>query len=178
MPIKNPDTAVSSGTWKVDPVGSTLEFRVKTLWGLTEVKGRFDSFSGTLVIDESGHVDGRLTVDVASLDTGNEKRDAHLRSADFFDVKAHPTLDFSVTAIEVDDNGSKIIRGNLHVGERAVGLVLAVEVEEAGKAGIRLRADGQVSRQEVGMSWNKLGMIRGPVQLVAAIELVRNNDGR
>src|SRR3712207_6005119 len=95
----NSATALPVGSWAVDPDHSTVEFRVKHV-GLARVRGVFHRFDGVLDVRQDGTVDARGTVDADSLDTRVGARDAHQRSADFFDVDHHPTITFAATAIE------------------------------------------------------------------------------
>src|SRR2546430_2010035 len=78
--------------WRIDPGRSRLEFRTRTFWGLMRVEGRFDRYDGRLDLEHDPAIE--LTIDAASLDTNNKKRDEHLRSADFFDVENHPQVRF------------------------------------------------------------------------------------
>ena len=86
-------TTPLTGTWSVDPSHSNVEFSVKHL-GIATVKGAFREFEGTLVIGED-LATASGTVQVASVDTNEPQRDAHLRSADFFDAENHPELTFA-----------------------------------------------------------------------------------
>ena len=82
-------------TWTIDPIHSTIGFSIKHMLVAT-VHGRFDGFRGTIRLDDNHPDDAAVEVeiDAASIDTGIKKRDAHLRSADFFDVAAYPTIAF------------------------------------------------------------------------------------
>src|ERR1700722_9079298 len=90
-------TPLPTGTWKVDPIHSSVEFHVKHL-GIATVKGQFKAFEGTLEIGDSG-ARAYGTVEVASVDTREPQRDEHLRSADFFEVESFPQITFESTAI-------------------------------------------------------------------------------
>ena len=83
-----------AGTWTIDPVHSDVSFTVRLLT-VSKVRGRFTTFHGT-IITSSKPLDSQVTaeIDLASIDTGNERRDAHLRSADFLDADNHPTMSF------------------------------------------------------------------------------------
>ena len=87
--LNDPDTA---GVWSVDPDRSTVNFKIKNLWGLLNVKGHFTSVSGDGQVTGKGAIFGRLDIQVASLRTGIGKRDEHLRSADFFDADRYPDI--------------------------------------------------------------------------------------
>jgi polyisoprenoid-binding protein YceI len=158
------------GPWRVDPSSGRLGFRVKTFWGLLTVKGTFDTYEGSLDIDEGGNASGELVVSVDSLDTNNAKRDEHLRSPDFFHNELHPTVRFVVDAF-----GAQGITGDLYVGGKIARLHLPLELTPAGEGHLRLKATGVVSREEVGMLWNRAGMIRGDVVLDGELDLIRGN---
>ena len=84
-------TSLPTGTWKVDPVHSSVEFQVKHL-GIATVKGQFNDFEGTLEVGPDG-ASAYGTVKVASVDTREPQRDEHLRSADFFEAETYPKID-------------------------------------------------------------------------------------
>src|ERR1700733_9380219 len=87
--------------WNIDTTHSTVGFSVRHMV-FAKVNGRFTSFSGLLDIDDADFTKSKIAVnvDAASIDTHEEKRDGHLRSADFFDVEKHPKLTFEATRIE------------------------------------------------------------------------------
>src|SRR6185437_11990433 len=89
---------LSAGTWAIDPVHSSIDFSVRHLM-VSKVRGRFETFSGTITVAADGTPSVRAEIDVASLYTGNEQRDAHLRSADFFDVEHHPVATFTSASV-------------------------------------------------------------------------------
>jgi polyisoprenoid-binding protein YceI len=155
----------------VDPSAGKLQFRVKTFWGLLTVKGTFDTYEGALNIDGRGNASGELVVSVDSLDTKNAKRDEHLRSPDFFHKELHPTVRFVVDAFGTAP-GAQEITGDLYVGGKIARLRLPLELSSAGEGNLRLKASGVVSREDVGMLWNRAGMIRGDVILDGELDLV------
>src|SRR3954470_12471627 len=90
----------TAGEYTIDPAHTSVEFVGRHLM-ITKVRGRFRAVTGTITIDEvpeRSHVE--VEIDVASLDTGNADRDAHLRSADFFDADQYPTISFRSTSVE------------------------------------------------------------------------------
>ena len=91
--------------WRLDPDLSTAEFRVPNFWGLMKVRGRFDRLSGWLEIGEQGQRRIELTIDATSLNTGNDKRDEHLRSDDFFDTPARARHDVEPARDDPDPGG-------------------------------------------------------------------------
>ena len=84
--------------WSLDRDGSSVGFTVKTMWGLIPVRGRFDRFAGSYEVGRNGTTI-ELTIDADSVDTGNGKRDEHLRSSDFFDVDDHALVRFRSTRV-------------------------------------------------------------------------------
>ena len=92
---------LSTGTWAIDPVHSTVGFSVRHLM-VSKVRGNFDTFSGAIVVAEDGTPSVSAEIAVGSLNTGNEQRDAHLKAADFFDSEHYPTATFASTAVRAD----------------------------------------------------------------------------
>jgi polyisoprenoid-binding protein YceI len=158
------------GTWNVEPSGSRFEFAVKTMWGLATVKGHFERFEGVLEV-QSDHARGELTLETSSLETGHAKRDTHLRSADFFDVANHPTVSFLATAITPRRGEDLTITGDLTVAGSVIRLQLPVRVTRGDQGRLHLGTTVTVTREQAGMTWNRGGMIRGPVRLTAELEL-------
>lgn len=94
-------TDLTAGTWAIDPVHSSVNFSVRHLM-VSKVRGSFETFSGAITIAEDGTPSVSATIDVTSIDTRNEQRDAHVRSADFFDADNHPTATFVSTGVRPD----------------------------------------------------------------------------
>lgn len=92
---------LSAGTWNIDPAHSTVGFSVRHLM-VSKVRGQFNDFSGAIEIAEDGTPSVHAEIAVNSLDTRNEQRDAHVRSADFFDAEKHPTATYASTSVEAD----------------------------------------------------------------------------
>ena len=91
-----------TGTWTIDPVHSDVSFTVRHMM-VSKVRGRFRSFAGHLVTAPDPLASSvTATIDLASIDTNNEQRDAHVRSADFLDVERHPTMTYRFTGIRRD----------------------------------------------------------------------------
>ena len=87
-----------AGTWTIDPVHSEVGFSVRHMM-VSKVRGKFTSFGRSRHRREPARLLGHRQVDLASIDTGNADRDAHIRSADFFDADAHPTMTYRSTGI-------------------------------------------------------------------------------
>lgn len=149
------ETVIPSGTWTIDPSHSVVEFRVKYV-GLVPVEGRAPVVSGTIVGGGEPSIEG--TVDVASLTSFEEQRDAHLKSPDFLDAERHPTLSFSSTAVEYDGDGL-VVHGELTM--KGVTRPVTLDGSFAGSAAdpwgndrIGLELTTTVDRTAWGIEWN------------------------
>jgi polyisoprenoid-binding protein YceI len=91
-------TSQLTGTWAIDPVHSSIAFSVRHLL-VSKVRGHFNAFSGAVVVGEDGAPSVNAEIAVDSVDTRNEQRDAHLKSADYFDVEKYPTATFASTGV-------------------------------------------------------------------------------
>jgi polyisoprenoid-binding protein YceI len=96
-------TQLSTGTWAIDPVHSSIGFSVRHLM-VRKVRGRFDTFSGAITVDENGTPSVSAEIAVDSINTGNEQREAHIKSADFFEVEKYPVASFRSTGVRADDD--------------------------------------------------------------------------
>ena len=155
--------AVAPTRWTVDAGNTSVEFTVKTFWGLVTVNGRFDRFDGFY---ESGP-DGttiELTIDADSLDTANKTRDKHLRSTDFFHVIEHPQVRFTSTRVHEVGGGILHVVGRLEVAGNAETLEFPAAIWPAGD-GFEVEAIVTVDQSRLGMSSGQLGMIRKPATL-------------
>ncbi|MCV7431052.1 YceI family protein [Mycolicibacterium bacteremicum] len=94
-------TDLTAGTWAIDPVHSSVNFAVRHLV-VSKVRGTFDSFTGAIVVAEDGAPSVTATIDINSINTRNEQRDAHLKAPDFFDAEQFPTATFTSTAVRAD----------------------------------------------------------------------------
>ncbi|GAA4386214.1 YceI family protein [Tsukamurella soli] len=91
-------TVLEPSTWTIDPVHSSVNFSVRHLM-VSKVRGQFDTFSGTITVGENGAASVTAEVDVTSVNTRNEQRDAHIRTADFFDAEKFPKATFVSTGV-------------------------------------------------------------------------------
>ncbi len=121
-----------AGTWTIDAAHSDVSFTVRHLM-ISKVRGHFRSFSGQIVTTPDP-IDSSVTatIDLTSLDTNNEERDTHIRSADFFDVVSYPTMSYRSTGIR-DDGDSWIVDGDLTLHGVTRPVPLAVEVNGFGR---------------------------------------------
>jgi polyisoprenoid-binding protein YceI len=150
-------------SWRLDPEGSTAEFRVPHFWGLMTVKGRFDRLDGRLETDDHNAPQRiELTIDAASLTTRNRRRDRHLRSADFFDVDHYPEVCFRSTAIQPAADDSLSVRGVLTAGAGHVALELEPTVAQSGDE-LSIDVRTTIDQRQLGITWSPLGMTRAPV---------------
>jgi polyisoprenoid-binding protein YceI len=150
-------TPLPTGTWKVDPVHSSVEFQVKHL-GIATVKGQFKEFEGTLEVEPDG-ARAYGTVKVASVDTREPQRDEHLRSADFFDAEQYPEISFQSKAVRPIDADTFEIDGDftIHGVTRALTLNATLEGTETDPQGnprVGVSASAQISRSDYEMKFN------------------------
>jgi polyisoprenoid-binding protein YceI len=153
-------SALTPGTWNVDPAHSTVGFVARHLM-ITKVRGRFTDFSGVIEVGPDPlQSTVRATVDLASITTGDEARDAHLRSADFFDTEGgdSPTMSFVSTGLK-DDDGDYVLFGDLTVKgvTRQVEFALdfeGVNTDPWGNTKAGFTAETEISRKDFGLEWN------------------------
>jgi polyisoprenoid-binding protein YceI len=162
-----PQGTLPRGRWKIETTGSRIGFTARGMWGLVPARGTFGEFSGDLQVDDAGGAHGTLEIAATSLDTGNAKRDEHLRSADFFDVKSHPTVTFSVDAV----TGGQL-HGVLSVAGTDLPLDAPLTVEVISPDQVTLSTAVTVDREAAGVGWSKFGMIQGKAHLNAEVKLV------
>jgi polyisoprenoid-binding protein YceI len=149
--------------WSVDDAESSVEVAVKTFWGLTTVRGRFDRFGGWYETGPDGTTI-ELTVDADSLDTGNSMRDKHLRSADFFGVAEHPKVRFTSTRVRYRGDGTLHVEGGLEAAGTVVPLEFAATVRQFDDT-LEVEMTTTIDQRRLGMSSGRLGMIRPPATL-------------
>ncbi|GAA2517865.1 YceI family protein [Streptomyces levis] len=165
--------AVETGTWQLDATASTVGVRHKTMWGLVTVKGTFTEVGGSGEVRPDGSAVGTLTFDAASLDTGNAKRDTHLRSDHFFDADHHPEITFAAHSAELRDGDQVHVVGRLTVRGISRPLSLTARLRDADATGLTLDTEFSVDREQFGMAWNQLGMIRGRTTVTATLRFGR-----
>ncbi len=149
-------------TWKIDPTHSHVEFAVRHLM-ISTVKGRFAGLAGTVVTDETDptQVQVDVVIDATSLDTREPQRDAHLKSADFFDAETYPSLTFTSTGVkDVRGDTFKLV-GNLSMHGVTREVTLDVKSEGTGKdpwGGSRAgySATTKLNRSDFGLTWNQV----------------------
>ncbi len=154
-----------SGSYAVDPSHTRLGFQARHAM-ITNVRGHFSEFTGTVVIDATDPTAStastvELQIQMASVSTGSADRDNHLRSGDFFDVEQFPTMDFRSTSVEVVDVADQTLRVHGDLTIKGIAKPVTVELEFTGsardpfgnnRAGFEGRA--QVNRKDWGLTWN------------------------
>ena len=152
--------ALAAETYSFDKAHTTVGFQVRHI--VTNVGGKFNDFAGTIQVDrakpESSSVE--FTIQAASINTNEPKRDEHLRSADFFDVATHPTLTFKSTSIEADGKDSWLVTGDLTMRGVTKQVTLPVTFLGEGKDPWGNEKMGfetaiTVNRKDYGINWNK-----------------------
>src|SRR5215469_14366845 len=164
--MTTPSTAAAGpvagpASWQLDPAGSTVTFLHKSVWGLVTVRGTFTGLSGTGTIAADGSASGRLIIDAATLDTKHAARDKHLRSADFFDAEAHPQITVDITSVARGGAVRAELSGTLTAAGISRPLRLTGAVTEESEQHVTIAATGEFDRADFGMTWNRLGMVRG-----------------
>lgn len=158
--------------WRLDLANSSAEFRVPNFWGLIGVKGHFDRLDGWLEIDQNGQRRLELAIDAASLDTGNAKRDAHLRSADFFDTQHHPHVRFRSTSVSNAGDDRLQVAGELEAAGNCVALELQPNVHQTDDH-VQLDLSTSLDQRQFGMTWSPLGIARTPATVAVHARLRR-----
>jgi polyisoprenoid-binding protein YceI len=163
-----------AGTWAIDPVHSEVSFVVRHMM-VSKVRGRFDKFEGTIVTAEDPLASTvTASVDLNSINTGQEQRDAHIRSADFFEVEKYPEMTFVSTGVKGGEEGF-ILEGDLTLKGITKAVAFNLEVNGIGPdayGGTRIgfSAETQIGRSEFGVNFN--GPIPGVPGGVAVSENV------
>ncbi|HYO83533.1 MAG TPA: YceI family protein [Bryobacteraceae bacterium] len=148
-------------TWTLDAVHSVAEFKVKHMM-ISNVKGQFTGITGVLTLDEHDVARSRVdaTIDASTINTREAQRDAHLKSADFFDVEHFPTLGFTSTQVTRSGDNELAVTGDLTI--RGVSRQVTFEVEGPSPAGkdpwgntrIGVSATTRINRKDYGLTWN------------------------
>lgn len=155
-----PEIAGQSARWTIDPTHTSVGFGVRHMM-ITNVRGEFRKIAGEVAFDPARPEASRVsaTIDVASIDTREEKRDAHLRSADFFDAEHHPEMTFVSRRVRAKGEGYEVagdltIRGTTREVTLVVEGVTAAHTDPWGHRRIGASARAKIRRSEFGMTWN------------------------
>lgn len=151
---------MTATTWQIDTSHSSANFSIKHMM-IAKVHGGFEKLSGTLQLDSADITKSSIqaSIEAASINTREAQRDAHLKSADFFDVEKYPTLDFKSTKIDKDGDDLKVT-GQLTIHGVSKEVVFQVEgpTEEVkdpyGNIKIGISATAKIKRKDFGLGWN------------------------
>lgn len=147
-------------TFKIDPAHSEIEFKVKHLM-ITTVTGKFTTFDATMESNEADFSDAKIsfTADVNSINTGNEQRDAHLKSDDFFNAEQFPTIKFVSTGIKKLSDTDYELTGDLTIRDVTQNITLNVTyggtmVDPWGQTKAGFEISGKINRKDFGLKWS------------------------
>jgi polyisoprenoid-binding protein YceI len=152
-------TLAAQGTYSIDTVHSNVGFKVRHL--VSKTGGEFTEFDGTIIADfeNLGASSVEITIQASSIDTENEKRDEHLRSADFFDVEKYPEITFKSSKITKIDGDSYAVTGTLTMHGVSKEITLSVdflgEITAMGGTRAGYELNTSINRKDFGISWNR-----------------------
>ena len=151
--------AIGVQTYAIDPAHSEASFSVRHL--ITKVRGRFADFAGTIAFDEAAPANStvNVTIQTASIDTNQKDRDAHLRSADFFDVEKFPTISFVSTGLTARGGDAYDVTGDFTIRDVTRRITLPVDflgkaTDPWGNERIAFEAEYTLNRKDYGLNWN------------------------
>ena len=170
------------GVWTIDPGHADVGF-VGRHFGLTKIRGRFVGVTGEVIVaDDVADSSLTVTIDMASVSSGDQTRDDHLRSDDFFDVVNHPTATFVSRRIESDGSGGSIV-GDLTIKGITRPVELAVEYlgyakDPSGNDRAVFSASATIDREDWGLTWNMVLeagglLVSKQIRLEVEVELIR-----
>jgi polyisoprenoid-binding protein YceI len=173
--------AIPTGTYNVDPAHSSVGFEVRHM-GIATVRGAFRRFQGTIgAAGETPVLNG--TVEVASIDTGEENRDGHLKAPDFFDADQYPEISFSASALEAADDGKVRLAGEITIKGiskpiELVGTVAEGGTDPWGKERVGFEVEGVIDRRDFGLTWNQTLpngnlLVSNEVKLLVSVSAVK-----
>jgi polyisoprenoid-binding protein YceI len=154
-----PEVGIS--TWNIDPVHSTAQFKVKHMM-ISNVKGEFTSVTGSLELNNNDITKSKVeaSIDATTINTRDSQRDAHLKSADFFDVEKFPAISFKSTSISQQTPGELTVTGDLTIHGVTRKVVFDVEgpsmpqKDPWGNTRIGFSATTRINRKDFGLTWN------------------------
>lgn len=175
---------MAKATWAIDPTHSEIGFKVKHMM-FTNVSGKFNLFDATIENEEEQFETSAIgfSAEVNSINTGNDDRDNHLRSADFFDVENFGKLSFKSTAVRKVNEGEYEISGDLTIKNITKNITLTTEYsglmkDPWGNTKIGLSLTGKINRKDFGLTWNAAletgGVLVGEeIKLNAEVQFVK-----
>lgn len=168
--LHDPDMA---GAWNLVRDRSAITFKIRNMWGLLNVKGRFTDFTGDGQLSGNGAVFGRVDIRTASLATGIGRRDTHLRSADFFDVDRFAEISVVVTAVHPTKGKAADLRATFTIKGVTEEVTLPVTISELEDGSIRITGETKLDRDRFDLGWNRLGMMSSTATVAADAIFVR-----
>jgi polyisoprenoid-binding protein YceI len=165
-----------AATYSIDPVHSSISFKVRHF--VAKATGRFNKFSGTFDYTEGKPKTWKVdaTIDPATVDTSNEKRDGHLRTGDFFDVEKCPEMKFKSTKVVAGKGGAHKLHGDLTMHCVTKPVVLDLEIGGVSGSKFGATATGKIKRKDFNMTWNK-AMDKGGVVLGEDVDVAIDIEG-
>jgi len=170
-------------TYKIDQAHSDIYFKVKHL-AISTVVGSFKSFDATLEADNADFSDLKVSfeADIASINTNQEQRDQHLKSADFFDAEQFPKLSFQSTSVKKDDDGL-LVKGDLSLHGVTRPIELKAEyngtvVDPYGQTKVGFDIKGKIKRKDFGLTWSAVTeagsiVVSDEVKLELAVQFIK-----
>jgi polyisoprenoid-binding protein YceI len=164
----------ATGTWRLDPALSRVEFAIKHGWGLITIRGRFTTLAGAAEVGADGKISASLNIDAASVDTRQKKRDKHLRAAAFFDVEHHPTIDVNAHDVRLESGNAASVQADVVVAgvARIMQFDVDIELSEGGRAAT-IDTAAVVDRTNFGMTWNPLRAAAETAEVTAHLVFFR-----
>lgn len=161
MTTQTQTQTTGTSTWSLDPVHSVAEFKVKHMM-ISNVKGQFTRVKGVLSLDETDltHSHVEASIEAASINTGDAQRDAHLKSADFFDVEKFPALSFKSTRVSRVASAELAVEGDLAIHGITRNVTFTVEgptppaKDPWGNTRLGMSATTKINRKDFGLTWN------------------------
>ena len=163
--------ALPSGDWYVDPTRSQVHFHTRAMFGLFPVLGKFERFGGTLRVSEAGEANGELRLEAESVRTGIRKRDAHLRTEDFFHADAHPHVTFDLAELRPDGDAHQV-SGTLRIRDKTLPIDAGATVTATGPE-LQISARFPVDHHAAGLGWAKPGMVKKVIDADIKLTLTR-----
>ena len=179
--------SVQAADWNLDPVHSAIEFSVRHM-AISKIKGKFRKFEAKMVFDGKAVENGsaEFTIQVASIDTDNEKRDTHLKSSDFFAVEENPTITFKSKKVSAVKDGKFQITGDMTLRGVTKEVTFDCELhgiiqDSYGNTRSGFSAETTINRQDFGVSWSNTldagGLIVGnDVKLSLELEFIEAKE--
>jgi len=181
-------TLSHAANWELDPAHSSVAFAIRHMM-ISTVRGQFKTFTAKAVGDPASPATASIeaTIDAASIDTANEKRDTHLKTPDFLDVAKYPTITFKSKKIESAEQGKAKVTGDLTLHGVTKEVVLDVEgpsgviKDPMGNTRAGAHATTKINRKDFGIVWNKAMdgggiMVGDEIDVTIDVEAVKKGE--